>query len=204
NEVDTSLLAKLFLDLVQTIQGHKQHRIPKGMPLKIIDSSTVPLNLTHYKWATFRKTKSGVKLHLRLVFMDKQQVYPDKVTITNAQEHDRNQLEVLVDDKEAMYVFDRGYVDYEKFDRFSDKGIFFASRLKKNAVIRTLETFQVTEGSPIKSDSMVVCGTTQSRTENVFRLIETIDSKGNDIRIITNRFDLNAEEIGEIYRSRWA
>jgi IS4 transposase len=111
------------------------------MPLKIIDSSTIPLNLTNYKWATFRKTKSGVKLHLRLVFMDQQQVYPDKVAITTANEHDRNQLEVLVDDKEAMYVFDRGYIDYGKFDQFFDEGIFFASRLKKNAVVRTLESF---------------------------------------------------------------
>lgn len=51
---------------------------------------------------------------------------------------------------------------------------------------------------------MVVIGTTQKRTENVFRLIETTDSKGNTIRIVTNRFDLTAEEIGDIYRSRWA
>ncbi len=51
--------------------------------------------------------------------------------ITTAKEHDRNQLEVLVDDKEAMYVFDRGYVDYERFDRMTDDGYFFVSRLKK-------------------------------------------------------------------------
>lgn len=204
NEVDTSLLSQVFLELVQKIQDHKQHLIPKGMPLKIIDSSTIPLNLTNYKWASFRKTKSGVKLHLRLVFMDQQQSYPDKVVITNARDHDRNQLEVLVDDNDAMYVFDRGYVDYEKFDQFFVEGIFFASRLKKNAVVRILESFPVAEGSPIKSDSMMVCGTTQKRTENVFRLIETTDSKGNQLRIITNRFDISAEEIGDIYRSRWA
>ncbi|GAA0369472.1 IS4 family transposase [Bacillus horti] len=204
NEVDPSLLSRVFLDLVQEIQSHRHHSIPKRMPLKIIDSSTIPLNLTHYRWAEFRKTKSGVKLHLRLVFADHHQAYPDKVTITNAREHDRNQLEVLVDDKNVMYVFDRGYMDYKTFDYYFDEGIFFASRLKKNAVVRILESFSVTEGSPITSDSMVVCGTPQSRTENVFRLIETVDTKGNQIRILTNRFDISAEEIGEIYRSRWA
>lgn len=92
----------------------------------------------------------------------------------------------------------------EKLSRFFDEGTFFTSRLKKNAAVRTLEIFRVAKGSPIKSDSMVVCGTTQSRTEKVFRLIETVDSKGNPIRIITNRFDLSAEEIGDIYRSKWA
>ena len=45
--------------------------------------------------------------------------------MTNAKEHDRGQLEVLVDDKEAMYVFDRGYVDYKRFDTFTDDGFFF-------------------------------------------------------------------------------
>ena len=51
---------------------------------------------------------------------------------------------------------------------------------------------------------MVYIGTTQNRTENVFRLLEVMDTKGNNLRLITNRFDLNAEEISDIYRSRWA
>lgn len=80
------------------------------MLLKIIDSSTLPLNLTNHKWAKFRKTKAGVKLHLRLVFMNKETVYLEKAVITTAKEHDRNQLEILVDDIDDMYVFDRGYV----------------------------------------------------------------------------------------------
>lgn len=203
-QIDPSILARVFLDLVLEIQTFKQKRTTKRMPLKVIDSSTIPLNLTNYKWASFRKTKAGVKLHLRLVFMDTNTVYPEKATITPANIHDHQQLEVLVDEKEAMYVFDRGYIDYEQFDRFFDEGIFFASRLKKNAVVRTLEIFPVPEDSTVTSDSMVVIGTPQKRTENVFRLVETMDSQGKRIRIITNRFDLSADEISEIYRSRWA
>lgn len=51
---------------------------------------------------------------------------------------------------------------------------------------------------------MVYIGTTQNRTENVYRLLEVMDTKGNLLRLITNRFDLKAEEISGIYRSRWA
>jgi IS4 transposase len=40
--------------------------------------------------------------------------------------------------------------------------------------------------------------------DNYLRLIETVDTEGNLIRIVTNRFDLEAEEIGEMYRCRWA
>ncbi|WP_133309106.1 IS4 family transposase, partial [Aeribacillus pallidus] len=178
NQIHPLILANLFLDLVWKIQRY-HYKNGKNMPLKIIDSSTLPLNLTHYKWAKFRKTKAGVKLHLRLVFMDKDTVYPEKAVITTAKEHDRNQLEVLVDDQEAMYVFDRGYVDYERFDRMTDDGYFFVSRLKKNAVIREVYTFSLPDDCHVLSDKMVYIGTTQNRTENVFRLLEVMDTKGN-------------------------
>ncbi|WP_077701765.1 IS4 family transposase, partial [Virgibacillus dokdonensis] len=203
NEMNPAILSHLFFDLAYKIKG-LQFKNGKYMPLKIIDSSTLPLNLTNHKWAKFRKTKAGVKLHLRLVFMDKGTVYPEKTVITTAKEHDRNQLEVLVDDKEAMYVFDRGYVDYERFDRMTDEGYFFVSRLKKNAVIREVESFSVPKDATALSDKMVYIGSTQNRTENVFRLLEVVDTKGNILRLITNRFDLNSEEISEIYRQRWA
>ncbi len=203
NELDPTVLSIIFLDLVSQIHTH--HNQSKSLiPLKIIDSTTLPLNLTNYKWATFRKTKAGVKLHLRLVFMGKDNVYPDKAIMTTADEHDRNQLEVLVDDKEAMYVFDRGYVDYERFDRMTDDGYFFVSRLKKNAVTRDMYSFKLPEDSTVISEKIVLNGTYQNRAEHYFRLIEVEDTKGNQLRLITNRFDLSADEISDIYRSRWA
>ena len=101
----------------------KTHYTKLVMPLKIIDSSTLPLNLTNHKWAKFRKTKAGVKLHLRLVY-GKGNILSEKAVMTTAKEHDRGQLEIMVDDKESMYVFDRGYLDYERFDRMTDDGTF--------------------------------------------------------------------------------
>src|SRR5690625_594273 len=203
NEVNPAILSRLFLELVYQIKGI-HFKNGKYMPLKIIDSSTLPLNLTNHKWAKFRKTKSGVKLHLRLVFMEKGLSYPDQAALTNAVEHDRGQLEVLVDDKACMYVFDRGYLDYERFDRMTDEGYFFISRLRKNAVVRVLETFHLSSASNVLSDEMVVIGTVQNRSENVFRRLKLLDTKGNELTILTNRFDLDADEIAEIYKARWA
>lgn len=136
--------------------------------------------------------------------MEKGLSYPDQAVLTNAIEHDKLQLEVLMDDKECLYVFDRGYLDYERFDRMTDDGYFFVTRLRKNAVIRVLETFSLPEDSNVLSDEMVVIGSTQSRSENVFRLLKLLDTKGNELSLLTNRFDLSADEIAEIYKSRWA
>ena len=149
--MDPYLFQQLFLDLVVKI--HQKTNYAKiAMPLKIIDSSTLPLNLTNHQWAKFRKTKAGVKLHLRLVFMEKGTSYPEKAVLTTAKEHDRTQLEVLVDDKECMYVFDRGYLDYERFDRMTDDGYFFLTRLRKNAAIHVLEDFKLPDDSTVLSD----------------------------------------------------
>jgi IS4 transposase len=203
NGMNPDFFQRLFLDLVTQIHA-KTHYTELVMPLKIIDSSTLPLNLTNHRWAKFRKTKAGVKLHLRLVFMEKGTSYPEKAVLTNAKEHDRGQLEVMVDDKECMYVFDRGYLDYERFDFMTDEGFFFLSRLKKNAVIHDVYDFKLPEDTTVLSDQMVLIGTTQNRAENYFRLLKVIDSKGNELQLITNRFDLSAEEISEMYKSRWA
>ncbi|WP_130859342.1 IS4 family transposase [Gracilibacillus phocaeensis] len=206
NHIPTEFFQAIFLHLVTQIheKSDYQTRRKTTTPLKIIDSSTLPLCLNNHNWAKFRKTKAGVKLHLRLVYMEKGCSYPDQAVLTNAKVHDRGQLEVLVDDKACMYVFDRGYLDYERFDRMTDEGYFFVSRVRKNAVTRTLETFSLPENSDVLSDEMVVIGTTQNRSENVFRLLKVIDSKGNELKILTNRFDLDADEIAELYKSRWA
>ncbi len=101
-----------------------------------------------------RKTafeKSGIKLNLRLVFMENGCSYPDHAVLTNAKEHNRGQLEVLVNDKECLYVFDHVYLDYEQFDLMTDKGHFFVSHLGKNAVVRSLEQFQLPEDTLVLS-----------------------------------------------------
>jgi IS4 transposase len=110
--------------------------------------------------------------------MDKDAYYPEKAVITTAKEDGRGQLKVLVVDQEAMYVFDRGYVDYERFDRMTDEGYFFLSRLKKNAVIREVVSFSLPDGSTVLSDKMVFIGTSQNRAENVFRLLEELIPRG--------------------------
>lgn len=101
-----------------------------------------------------------------------------------------------------MYVFDRGYLDYKQFDQMTDDGYFFVSRLRKNAAIRVMEEFKLPEESTVLTDEMILIGTTQNRAENYFRRIKVADTKGNELQLITNRFDLSADEIAELYKSR--
>src|SRR5690625_7234959 len=77
--------------------------------------------------------------------------------------------------------------------RMTDDGYFFVSRLRKNAVVRVLETFSLQTESNVLSDEMVVIGSTQNRSENIFRRLRILDTKGNELTLLTNRFDLDAE-----------
>ncbi len=171
--------------------------------LYLIDSTTISLCLSQYAWAEFRKTKGGVKVHLRLKFDGEST--PDKVIVTPARPADKTQMDQLVVDEEgALNVFDRGYVDYKKWDDYCKNGIRFTSRLKDNAIIEVLEEFPIKAGSPIKKDQKVRLGKAGlNQMTHEVRLVMTEDLEGKPIIIVTNDFNLSAEEISDIYRYRW-
>ena len=60
NRLNPDLFQRLFLDLVGQIHA-KTHYTKLVMPLKIIDSSTLPLNLTNHRWAKFGSLTLKIK-----------------------------------------------------------------------------------------------------------------------------------------------
>jgi hypothetical protein len=205
-EVPTELLQELFNDV--KIQAAKEigfDAISQELGrLRLIDSSTISLCLSQFLWAKFRKTKGGIKIHLGLRFFE-QGVLPDEVVITPAKPADKTQMDALVvEEEDALNVFDRGYVDYKKFDNYCEKGIRFVTRLKGNAVIEVVAELPVDPDGPIKKHQIVYLGKEGvNRMKHPLRLVETEDTQGNPVIIITNDFKLEAEEIGTIYRYRW-
>lgn len=69
-------------------------------------------------------------------------MYPSDFTLTNAKEHDVNQLKTLVNQAETIYVFDRGYLDFERMDQMHQEGYFFITRIKKNTKYNLFESFK--------------------------------------------------------------
>jgi IS4 transposase len=200
--IDSDILAAIFAELSMKIKG-KGSPTKFGKPLYLIDSSTITLNKEQFPWASFRSTKAGVKLHLRLVFMDDIHQFPDQAVITPALEHDNNQLDILMDEKDVMYVFDRGYMDFERFDELCREGYTFLTRIKKNTVVTEVETRSVEESPRIKSDRVVRLGSFQKMMDAEMRVIEVWDTKQNLLRLTTNDMETPAETIAEMYRNRW-
>jgi len=114
--------------------------------------------------------------------MDNDHFYPEDFTITNAVEHDRNQLDILVNKPEATYVYDRGYLDFKKMDEMHEQGYFFVTRIKKNTKVLVLELLEKSAEDYILSDQLVALGGKNYGTSR-FRLVTIEDDKGKSAAI---------------------
>src|SRR5690625_7184105 len=85
--------------------------------LLVIDFSTISMSVSQYPWATFRITKAGVRIHLKVV-VTKDLTVPDKAVLLPAKHADRTQMDELIDiDSNAIHLFDRRYNEYKQFDK---------------------------------------------------------------------------------------
>jgi hypothetical protein len=205
-DMDPAFADSVFKNVVHKLfqQLGTSKAINKLGSIHLIDSSTISLCLTKYRWAEFRKTKAGIKLHLRFVYGDEGS-YPDEAILTTARPADKKQMDALVsEDPNALNIFDRAYVDYRKFDLYCAKSIRFITRLKSNADITIIEERPLDPKSGVLRDATVRLGNKNSYLmEHPLRLIECLDSEGKQVMILTNDFKLSAQEISDLYRNRW-
>ena len=80
---------------------------------------------------------------MNLCYLAKNNQYPERFTITNVVEQDRNQFGLLVDKADVTYVVDRGYFDYKLLDRLHEDGYFFVTRIKSNTKVTVLDQFEI-------------------------------------------------------------
>lgn len=100
-----------------------------------LDASTIDLCLSVFPWARFRKTKSAVKLH---TLLDLRGNIPSIIDITEGKVHDVNVLDILIPEAGAIYVMDRGYLDFGRLFSLNQTPAFFIIRYKTNTKLRRL------------------------------------------------------------------
>src|ERR1700692_4626421 len=94
-----------------------------------LDSTTIDLCLSLFPWAHFRSTKAAVKRH---TLLDLRGNIPSFIHISDGKLHDVHALDMLVPEAGAIYVMDRGYVDFGRLYRLHQAGAFFVTRAKSN------------------------------------------------------------------------
>jgi len=209
-DLEPEHIEKIFKELVTKSLAQNGVKYVRNTlnQINIIDASTISMAISQYPWADFRKTKAGIKLNMRIKFHDvSKKVLPDKVVIAPARNADRTKMDdLIVTSENALNIFDRGYVDYEKFDDYTDNNILFLSRLKDNAKIEFIHTETKYIDDRKIVDSKVRLGNKGINKMNTnLRLLDIPDDRNPDkiIRIITNDFERSTKEISDLYRNRW-
>src|SRR5271169_222924 len=94
-----------------------------------LDSTTIDLCLSIFPWAHFRTTKAAVKMH---TLLDLRGNIPSFIHVSDGKLHDVHALDLLLPEAGAIYVMDRGYVDFVRLHRLHLAGAFFVTRAKSN------------------------------------------------------------------------
>ncbi len=189
----------------------KDERLKKFGTTKMIDSTTISMCLTFLNWAEFRSTKAGIKMRTSI---DGATDIPDRIIFSNAKCHDRTKMGDLMTDKETIYICDKGYIDYDRFNDYSSKGIYFVSRLKDNVSINEIEELPITYSdeedgllpkvTSIVFDKKVPLGNAYiNLTKKTYRIIRVNDSSGKELTFITKLMKFSSEEITWLYKCRW-
>lgn len=131
---------RIFADFAQRliVQARKLY-LGEGFGLELentayaLDSTTIDLCLSLFPWALFRTTKSAVKMH---TLLDLRGNIPTFIHISDGKLGDVNVLDVLVLEVGAIYVMDRGYLDFARLYVMHQAQAFFVTRAKSNTKFR--------------------------------------------------------------------
>ena len=168
-----------------------------------LDSTTIDLCLSLFPWALFRTTKSAVKMH---TLLDLRGNIPSFIHISDGKLGDVNVLDILVLEPGAIYVMDRGYLDFARLYVVQQAQAFFVTRAKSNTQLHRIYSAPVDRSTGLICDQTIALTGTTSRKDypNHLRRIRFKDPKtGKALVFLTNNFALPAATICALYKARW-
>ena len=168
-----------------------------------LDSTTIDLCLSVFPWAHFRSTKAAVKMH---TLLDLRGSIPTFIHVSDGKLHDVHALDLLIAEAGAIYVMDRGYVDFARLHVLHLAGSFFVTRAKSN-----LDAHRV-YSSPTDRSTGVICDqaialdgfyTQQDYPAHLRRIRFKDPDSGKTLVFLTNQMTFPALTICALYKSRW-
>ena len=166
------------------------------------DSTTIPLCLSVFFWAKFRKKKGGVKVHF---LYDLEAQVPAYYHITTASVYDSMAMSGIPFESESYYVFDRGYNAFAKLYHIHKVESFFVVRAKKNLQFKCLK-WKRRLPKNVLTDAEIIFTEDSSfeKYPESLRLVRFHDEEQNrDFVFLTNAMHLSSLEVANLYKNRW-
>lgn len=197
-------LGQVLINKVRPLYSDDPFRLDLDNAVYAFDSSTISLCLKLCPWAKFRKTKAGIKMHTQL---DLRGNIPVFIHLTDASVHDVRALDELCVEMGAIYLLDKGYVDFFRlFNRIHKNGAFFVTRAKDNMQYEVIQSRPVDKTTGVIADEIIKLTTYKSSkayTEELRMVTYEDFATGIVYRFLTNHMGYEALTIAELYRERW-
>lgn len=203
-DANNSRPVEFFQELFTEMYGLCAAKAPKHKfrfksKLFSLDATTIKLCLSLFPWASFRQAKGGVKMH---TLLDHDGHIPAFAAITDAKTHESRVAKALELPKGSIVVFDKAFINYAWFRTLAEKGVFFVTRLKRNAVYKLLERRPVNRKTGVTSDHVIEV-VSQGKTLRLRRIGYRDPESGKHYEFLTNHFRLSPKTIADIYKERW-
>jgi hypothetical protein len=159
--------------------------------------------LSLFPWAKFRQHKGAIKLH---TLLDLRGSIPTLIYVTHGKTHEVNLLDELPIESGALYLFDRGYLDFARLYLLHQSLAFFVIRAKSNFRFRRIYSQPVDKSKGVQADQIIELHGFYARQDYPERLrrIRYFDpEKKKRLVFLTNNFTLPSFLITELFRCRW-
>jgi hypothetical protein len=168
-----------------------------------LDSTTIDLCLSLFPWAHFRSTKAAVKMH---TLLDLRGNIPSFIHISDGKLHDVHALDMIVPEAGAIYVMDRGYVDFARLYGLHEAGAFFVTRAKSNLDAHRVYSATTDRTTGIIADQTIALDGHYTRRDypaHLRRVRFRDPQTGKTLVFLTNLTAQPALTICDLYKSRW-
>jgi len=168
-----------------------------------LDSTTIDLCLSMFPWAHFRTTKAAVKMH---TLLDLKGSIPSFIHVSDGKLHDVHALDLLELEAGAIYVMDRGYVDFARLHALHLAGAFFVTRAKSNMKWHRVYSMPTDRTTGIICDQRIALDgfyTQQDYPAQLRRVRFNDPDTGKTLIFLTNQMTLPATTICALYKNRW-
>ncbi len=187
----------------RSLYAHEDFGVQLEQAVYAFDATTIDLCLSLFPWARFRQHKGAIKLH---TLLDLRGGIPTFIYVTHGKIHEVNLLDELLVESGAIYLFDRGYLDFGRLYRIHQSRAFFIIRAKSNFRFRRIYSQPVDKSKGVQADQIIKLQGFYARKDYPERLrrIRYFDpEKKKRLSFLTNNFTLPAFVIAELFRCRW-
>jgi hypothetical protein len=168
-----------------------------------LDATIIDLCLSVFPWARYSKRTGAIKLH---TLLDLRGNIPSFIAITQGRVHEVNILDELIPEAGAIYILDRGYLDFQRLYSLHQYCCFFVVRARANTSLRRLYSMPVDKSCGLRCDQIVVPTGFYLRKnypEKLRRVVFVDTDKDIRLNLMTNQMTLPALTIAQLYRCRW-